>query len=82
MLLSSFLSVQKHSFTKHPKVYHELTVDLLDIVYKELNEFKENDMADGAPIESSCIIIDDMANVLKDNDLTIFLNKIIIKARH
>ena len=79
---SSFLSVEKHPFEKHKKLYHELTVDLLNSIYDELNEFKENSIVEGIPIENSCIIIDDMANALKDNDLTIFLNKIIIKARH
>ena len=80
--MSSFLSVQKHPFEKHPKVYHELTIDLLETIYNELNELKENAVADGTPIETSCIIIDDMANTLKDHNLTIFLNKMIIKARH
>ena len=80
--MSSFLSVQKHPFAKHSKVYHELTIDLLETIYNELNELKENAIADDTPIETSCIIIDDMANVLKDHSLTIFLNKLIIKARH
>ena len=80
--MSSFLSVQKHPFAKHSKVYHELTIDLLETIYKELNELKENAIADDTPIETSCIIIDDMANVLKDHSLTIFLNKLIVKARH
>ncbi len=32
--MSSFLSVQKHPFDGHDKVYHELTVDLLESIYK------------------------------------------------
>ena len=38
---SSFLSVQRHPFEKHDKVYHELTVGLLDNIYNELIAKKE-----------------------------------------
>jgi hypothetical protein len=79
---SSFLSVEKHPFEKHEKVFHDLTIQTLDIIYNELNEFKENSILEGSPIENSVVIIDDFANALKENDLTIFLNKMIIKARH
>jgi hypothetical protein len=79
---SSFLSVEKHPFENHDKVYHELDIKTLDMIYNELNEFKENSIIDGVPIENSVIIIDDYANALKDNDLTVYLNKMIIKARH
>jgi len=80
--LSSFLSVQKHPFEKHSKVFHELTIELLQTIYEDLNELKESAIENDTPIETSCIIIDDFANTLKDNALTIFLNKLIIKARH
>ena len=79
---SSFLSVEKHPFENHDKVYHELDIKTLDDIYNELNEFKENSINDGEPIENSVIIIDDYANALKDNDITVFLNKMTIKARH
>ena len=79
---SSFLSVEKHPFEKHKKIYHELTIDILDNIYEELIELKENAINENMPLESSCVVIDDMANNLKDNDLIIFLNKMIIKARH
>ena len=79
---SSFLSVEKHPFENHQHVYHELTISKLNDIYHELNELKESSINDGTPIENSIIIIDDYANALKDNDLTIFLNKMIIKARH
>lgn len=76
--MSSFLSVQKHPFDGHDKVYHELTVPLLEGIYKELLELKES-----AEIpEYSCIIIDDMASSLKDNDIQKSLNTMLIKARH
>ena len=76
--MSSFLSVQKHPFDGHDKVYHELTVDLLESIYKQLCDIKEL----GEEPEYSCIIIDDMASMLKENDIQKVLNKMLIKARH
>ena len=40
--LSSFLSINKHPFQNHDKVYHELDVSTLEIVYNELNGLKDN----------------------------------------
>lgn len=99
---ASFSSVKNHPFSKHDKVYHELTVQLLDEIYNELiakkeeatkeNEKKEKgvyvDDEEGKSeeeekeIEYSTIIIDDMASSLKENAISIQLNKMIIKARH
>jgi hypothetical protein len=85
---SSFLSVIKHPFEKHDKVYHELTVDLLMNIYQQLNELKEgkdktDSDSDSEPeIEYNCIIIDDFADTLKDKDIERMLNMMIIKARH
>jgi len=76
--MSSFLSVEKHPFDGHSKVYHELTVDLLEGIYKELCAKKEADEDQ----EYSCVIIDDMASSLKENDIQKQLNKMLIKARH
>ena len=42
----------------------------------------ESDSDEEKEIEYSCIIIDDMANSLKDNVICTTLNKMIIKARH
>ena len=39
---SSFQSVDKHPFEKHDKVYHELTVDLLDNIYNQLIVIKQS----------------------------------------
>ena len=39
--MSSFLSVQKHPFEKHDRIYHELTVPDLEQIYDELLEIKE-----------------------------------------
>jgi hypothetical protein len=79
---SSFLSVEKHPFENHEKVFHDLSIPTLNVIYNELNEFKEQSIEENLPIETSIIIIDDFANALKENELTIFLNKMIIKARH
>ena len=38
---SSFSSVKNHPFEKHDKVYHELTVTLLNDIYNELISKKE-----------------------------------------
>jgi GTPase SAR1 family protein len=77
--MSSFLSVQKHPFSNHDKVYHELTVELLEGIYSQLCEMKE---AESEEQEYNCIIIDDMASSLKENDIQKSLNKMLIKARH
>jgi len=67
-------------------VYHELTVDILHTIYKQLNDLKEGknktDSDDENEIEYNCIIIDDFADVLKDKDIERVLNMMIIKARH
>lgn len=79
---SSFLSVEKHPFSEHNRVYHELTPELLDIIYNELSNLKESNLSDGIPSEYNLVVIDDFANHLKDNVLIKSLNKMLIKARH
>ena len=76
--MSSFLSIEKHPFSDHDKVYHELTVNLLEEIYNELIAIKE----ENEEPEYSCVIIDDMASSLKSNDIQKQLNKMLIKARH
>jgi thymidine kinase len=56
--MSSFLSVEKHPFSQHDKVYHDLTVDLLDRIKVQLDKIKQDEDLN----EYSCVIIDDMAN--------------------
>ena len=75
----SFLSVKDHPFKKHDKVYHDLTVDLLLDIYKELETKKEEDDVD---VDYSLIIIDDQADSLKDKHIQRVLNKMMIKSRH
>ena len=79
---SSFLSVEKHPFSEHDKVYHELTPELLEHIYYEVSNLKETNIDEGIPPEYNLIIVDDYANHLKDNDLIRSLNKMLIKARH
>ena len=76
--MSSFLSVQKHPFNGFDKVYHELTVELLEGIYSQLCEMKESNEEQ----EYNIIVIDDMASSLKENDIQKTLNKMLIKARH
>lgn len=79
--MSSMLSVIKHPFQEHDKVYHELTADLLTEIYTRLSEIKEENEKDGEQ-EYSCLFIDDMADALKDKHIQRALNRILIKARH
>lgn len=79
--MSSMLSVVKHPFAEHDKVYHELTAELLTEIYQRLNEIKEENEKDGEQ-EYSCLFIDDMADALKDKHIQRALNRILIKARH
>jgi hypothetical protein len=76
--MASYLSVEKHPFDKHDKVYHELTEDLLDTIYEELRDIKKNSEEQ----EYSLVIIDDMADSLKNNDIEKKLSQMLIKARH
>jgi hypothetical protein len=78
---ASFLSVEKHPFEKHDKVFHELTIEGLDDLIDELKEMKEA-LEKGDKPEYSLVIIDDMANQLKDKLIVIKLNALLIKARH
>jgi hypothetical protein len=79
---SSFLSVSKHPFEGHEKLYHELTDDVLDDIYNEIIELKLEAIDNDEPIEHSLIIIDDYASDLKDKDIINVLKKILIKSRH
>jgi hypothetical protein len=74
---ASFCSVEKHPFEKHDKVYHELTIELLNTILNYCTSVKE--MGD---VEYTCVIIDDFADTLKNKDIQFFLNKMLIKARH
>lgn len=90
----SFSSVADHPFATHDKVWHELTVPILQEIYDQLAEQPEKthkqkvyeddeEESDEEPeIEYSCLIIDDFANDLKNKHIQTFLNKMLIKLRH
>jgi len=82
---SSYLSVANHPFEKHDpsRIFHELNEDVLDNIYQELREIKkENAEASENEYQYNCVIIDDFADALKDNNIQKKLNQILIKARH
>jgi hypothetical protein len=79
---SSFLSVQKHVFEKHDKVYHELSASLLYEIYDELKIIKEERSKNKKRQHYNLIIIDDFADVMKNKDILTILSKMLIKARH
>jgi hypothetical protein len=79
---SSFLSVDKHPFLEHDKIFHELSESLLYEIYDELIAIKEKRLKKKKKPHYSLIIIDDFADTLKDKSLLVALNKMIIKARH
>lgn len=79
---SSFSSVEKHPFESHKHVYNELTCKLLTELYEKFSSLKETNLEEENPVEYNCIIIDDMADSLKDMDIQRSLNKMLIKARH
>ena len=76
------MSVEKHPFENHEKVYHELGIETLESIYEELLSFKESAIANDCPIEHSLIIIDDFANDLTDKELCQKIKKAIVKTRH
>ena len=74
---SSFLSVEKHPFEKHDKIYHELTVENLESIYDQVVAIKS---------ESECknynlVLLDDFANELKNPDIIKALSKFLVKTR-
>lgn len=79
---SSFSSVEKHPFSDHDKVYHDLDTTTLDAIYNELIQRKSECLENDYPMEHALIIVDDFANALKDHDLQEALNTMIVKTRH
>ena len=79
---SSFLSVENHPFKDHAKVYHDLNSNTLENIYNELVEIKKECIDNNYEIEHSCIIVDDFASELKDNELIRALKQLLIKSRH
>lgn len=86
----SFSSVEKHPFADHDKVYHDLNVDVLESIYEQLVQIKkeadepksDDDSSDDDKIQYSCVIIDDMADQLKNIEIEKKLKTMLIKSRH
>lgn len=79
--MCSFSSVEKHPFAEHDKIYHDLTDDLLDNILNQLETIKEESTED-EEIQYNCVIIDDFADILKDNEICNKLKSLLIKSRH
>lgn len=91
---SSFLSAVDHPFKNHDKVYHELTTDALVKMYDTLKALRleeEEEVVDEETGEKTkiqhepkynLVIIDDFADQLKNMDIQLQLNKMLIKSRH
>lgn len=79
---SSFLSVDKHPFENHNKVYHDLSEELIEGIYLELLENKKLCLEEKRPLQHSCVIIDDFASDLKDIEIIRCLKKVLTKSRH
>lgn len=90
---ASFHSVQDHPFKNHDRVYYEMTADGLAELHDELlerkneyaealDEWKEDKNKTKPEMETNCVIIDDMASILKAKDVLRELNRMLIKARH
>jgi hypothetical protein len=80
--LTSFLSVHKHPFEKHDKVFHDLEQETLEDIEDELMDIKEDCVENDYAMENSLIFIDDFGGTLKDKNLIKCLNKMILKTRH
>jgi len=91
---SSFRSVAKHPFKDHDKVYHDLSVELLEELFQKLKAMRaeeEEEVKDEEtgeitivhhPPKYHLMIIDDFADALKDTRMQLQLSKMLVKARH
>lgn len=75
---SSMSSIERHPFEGLSRIYHDLTPELLQTIYDELDHIK----ATQDEPTYSMIILDDQADVLKNIKITLMLSKMMIKARH
>jgi hypothetical protein len=80
--LVSFQSVKKHPFALHDKVFHDLNIDVLENIYQQLLEIKNECINEDFPLERSLLIVDDFASELKNVELIQMLKQFCIKSRH
>jgi hypothetical protein len=62
--MSSFLSVQKHPFDGHDKVYHEFTVDILEQLFLVLSAYKDESTKDVEKKKPNMFVVILMQNKL------------------
>jgi len=79
---SSYNSVKKNPFSKHDKIHHDLTPELLHAIHDEALDRKEDCLENHEPVEHTCIIIDDYGALLKNLDIQQALKEIMNIARH
>ena len=79
---SSFNSVKKNPFSKHDKIHHELSAELLHEIHEEALNRKETCLDNDEPCEHTCIVIDDYGALLKNLEIQQALKEIMNVARH
>jgi AAA15 family ATPase/GTPase len=79
---SSYNSVKKNPFSKHDKIHHNLTPDLLHSIHEEALDRKEECLENNEPCEHTCIIVDDFGALLKNLEIQQALKEIMNIARH
>jgi hypothetical protein len=79
-LAVKYIEDQKKKKIKKSKPKKE--INMFDQQEESSNEEEKEEIVEPHEIEYSCIIIDDMANTLKEIPIHTQLSKMIIKARH
>jgi energy-coupling factor transporter ATP-binding protein EcfA2 len=72
---AAFNSVDNHPFEQHPRVFHDLTPDILDEITQQAIDTKD----EGG---STALIIDDYSEQMKDKNLQKAIQKLVFKCRH
>lgn len=79
---SSMLSVLNHPLKKLETTYHELSAPILDALYTVLSDQRAFNEEEGNETSYSLIVLDDMADLMKDIEIVKALKRILIKSRH
>ena len=79
---SSFNSVEKNPFTKHDKIHHNLTPELIYSIHDEAIERRDARLENDVICEHTAVIIDDFGPLLKDKAMEYALKEIMNIARH
>jgi hypothetical protein len=84
---SSFLSVAKHPFSKHDKIYHELNGEILLHIYSELIDLKEESTKKKKKQKYNLVIIGSLLekffyNERKINDIIKYVKSIPVQQKN